>query len=242
MLSESLTNTKLKDPHILDLLQNIRGYRSMLEGLEIIEVNPNLSTIISDEKGKELYIENEFHKAKGFRKLHIEVAEFSKNLKILHCVFFPDPKFDIPIFGMDLVKINNIVSAAIVDLSPVSKNQVFKYEKYLPKLDKSRFSSIREIPSWGEIFSKYVFFASLKTESEKIAFSKIVDKYLAALINLSRETQPDFDNKVIRERTLYQKNYCFQQMKNDKTSMVLLKYFDEKWVEDYIKNVLFDFS
>ena len=87
-----------------------------------------------------------------------------------------------------------------------------------------------------------MFSLLLKTESEKNAFSRIVDKYLAALINLSREAQPDFDNKVIRERTLYQKNYCVQQMKNDKTSMVLLKYFDEKWVEDYIKNVLFDFS
>ena len=93
----------------------------MLENLESIKVDPNLTNIISNEIGRELYIENEFHKAKGFRKLHIEVAEFSNNLKILHCVFFPDPKFDIPIFGMDLVKINDIVSAAIVDLSPASR-------------------------------------------------------------------------------------------------------------------------
>ena len=213
----------------------------MLEDLENIEINPSISTVISNEKGKELYIENEFHKAKGFRKLHIEVAEFSKNLKILHCVFFPDPKFDIPIFGMDLVKVNGIISAAIVDLSPVSKNQLVKYEKYLPKLDKSCFSSLREIPSWGDIFSNYVFFASLKTESEKKGFSRIVDQYLSALIKLSREASFDFDNEIIRERALSQKNYCLQQMKNDKTSMVLLKYFDKKWVEDYIKNILFDF-
>jgi len=118
LLSESLTKTKLIDPLILDLLQNIREHRSMLEDLKSIKIDPKLTNIISEEIGRELYIENEFHKAKGFRKLHIEAAEFSKNLKILHCVFFPDPKFDIPIFGMDLVKINDIVSAAIVDLSP----------------------------------------------------------------------------------------------------------------------------
>ena len=99
MLSESLTKTKLTDPLILDLLQNIREHRSRLENLKSIKIDPDLTNIISNEIGKELYIENEFHKAKGFRKLHIEVAEFSKNLKILHCVFFPDPKFDIPIFG-----------------------------------------------------------------------------------------------------------------------------------------------
>ena len=60
----------------------------MLENLEIIKFDPKLINIVSNEIGKELFIENEFHRAKGFRKLHIEVAEFSKNLKILHCVFF----------------------------------------------------------------------------------------------------------------------------------------------------------
>ncbi len=240
-MSESLTKTKLIDPLILDLLQNIREHRSMLENLKCIEVDPNLTNIISNEKGRELYIENEFHKAKGFRKLHIEVAEFSKNLRILHCVFFPDPKFDIPIFGMDLVKINDIVSAAIVDLSPASQNQSKKYEKLLAEVDKSSFTSVREIPNWGKIFSKNVFFASLKNKSEQNAFCKVVNEYLSILVKLSKQAKTEFKEEIIQERIDYQKNYCLQQMKNEKTSMVLLKYFDEKWVNNYIKTVLFDF-
>ena len=241
MLSESLPKTKLTDPLILDLLQNIREHRSTLHNLECIKVDPNLVNIISNEIGKEFYIENEFHKAKGFRKLHIEVAEFSRNLKILHCVFFPDPRFDIPIFGMDLVKINDIVSAAIVDLSPASQNQGIKYERFLSEIDKSPFTSMREIPQWGEIFSKNVFFASLKSNSEKNAFCKVVDQYLSILIKLSKDAKAELKEEIIQERSYYQKNYCVQQMKNEKTSMVLLKYFDEKWVDNYIKTVLFDF-
>ena len=127
-MSKFLTKNKLIDPLILTLLQNIRGHRSKLKNLNCINIDPNLSNIVSNEEGKEFYIENEFHKAKGFRKLHIEVAEFSKRLKILHCVFFPDPKYAIPIFGIDLVKTNELVSAAIVDLSPTSKNQNIKYD------------------------------------------------------------------------------------------------------------------
>ena len=241
MLSESLTKTKLTDPLILDLLQNIREHRSMLKNLESIKVDPKLTNIISNEIGRELYIENEFHKAKGFRKLHIEVAEFSKNLKILHCVFFPDPKFDIPIFGIDLVKINKIVSAAIVDLSPTSKNQNRSFEESLSEVDKSSFTSLREIPKWGKIFSKNVFFASLKCNSEKNAFCRVVNDYLSILIKFSKDIKPDFKQEIIQERIYFQKNYCVQQMKNEKTSMVLLKYFDEKWVDNYIKTVLFDF-
>ena len=240
-MSKSLTKTKLIDPLILTLLQNIRGHRSKLKNLNCIEVDPNLSNIIFNKEGKELYIENEFHKAKGFRKLHIEVAEFSKSLKILHCVFFPDPKYDIPIFGMDLVKVNGLVSAAIVDLSPSSKNQNIKYDELLSPIDKSVFKSKRDIPGWGDIFSKNVIFASLKNESEKRAFCNIVDNYLSVLIQLSQNTEPDHHNKIIEERINYQKNYCIQQMKNEKTSLVLLKYFDKKWVDEYIKKVLFDF-
>ena len=241
MLSKSLTKTKLIDPLILNLLQNIRGHRSKLKNLNYIELDPKLSNISSNVEGKELYIENEFHKAKGFRKLHIEVAEFSNSLKILHCVFFPDPKYDIPIFGMDLVKVNELVSAAIVDLSPSSKNQNIKYDKLLSNIDKNVFKSKRDIPKWGDIFSKNVLFVSLKNESEKNAFCKIVDNYLSVLIQLSQSTCPDCDNGIIEERIHYQKNYCVQQMKNEKTSLVLLKYFDKIWVDDYIKKVLFDF-
>ena len=213
----------------------------MLDNLKSIKIDPNLTNIISNELGRELTIENEFHEAKGFRKLHIEVAEFSKNLRILHAVFFPDPKFNIPIFGMDLVKINDIVSAAIVDLSPVSKNQELKYENLLYEVDKSSFTSLREIPDWGKIFSKNVFFASLKNKSEENGFCNLVNQYLSILINISKEAKPEFNKEIIQERIDYQRNYCVQQMKNEKTSMVLLKYFDEKWVNNYIKTVLFDF-
>ena len=240
-MSKSLTKTKLVDPLILSLLQNIRGHRSNLNDLNYIKIDPKLSNIVSNEKGKEFYIENEFHKAKGFRKLHIEVAEFSKRLKILHCVFFPDPKYDIPIFGMDLVKTNELVSAAIVDLSPSSKDQDLKYNKHLSSIDKSIFESKREIPEWGNIFSENVFFASLKNEIEKKSFYNIVDHYLSVLIRLSKNITPDYDQEIIQERINYQKNYCIQQMKNEKTSLVLLKYFDEKWVDNYIKKILFDF-
>ncbi len=240
-MTESLTKTKLIDPLILNLLQNIRAHRSNLKNLKCIKVDPKLSNIISNKEGKELFITNEFHRARGFRKLHIEVAEFSKSLKILHCVFFPDPKYDIPIFGMDLVKVNELVSAAIVDLSPSSKKQNINYDRELSIIDKSVFESERKIPEWGDIFSKNVFFASLKNEREKNAFCKLVDNYLIVLTKLSKTVNPDFDQKIIEQRKNYQKRYCIQQMKNEKTSLILLKFFDKKWVDNYIKKVLFDF-
>jgi len=100
---------------------------------------------------------------------------------------------------------------------------------------------LREIPKWGGIFSKNVFFASLKSNTEKKDFCRVVDQYLSILIQLSKKAKPEVNEEIIQERIDFQKNYCVQQMKNEKTSMVLIKYFDEKWVNNYIKTVLFDF-
>ncbi len=240
MLTDSSIKTKSIDPFILSLVSNIGAKRSLLDNLESININQEFSNIQSNEKGKEFYIENEFHKAKGFRKLHVEIAEFSNNLKILHCVFFPDPLFNIPIFGLDLVKTKNIVSAAIVDLSPISKSNK-DIDSLLNNVKKDGFTMKREIPNWGNIFSENVFFASLMNLEEQNSFYNIVDQYLSILINVSKDLKPDLNTHSIKERTKFQRNYCIQQMKNQKTSIVLLNYFSKNWVDRYIKEILFDF-
>ena len=240
MLTDSSIKTKSIDPFILSLVKNIGEKRSLLDDLETIKNNKEFVNIVSMDEGREFYIENEFHKAKRFRKLHVEIAEFSNNLKILHCVFFPDPFFNIPIFGLDLVKTKSVVSAAIVDLSPVSKSNSL-IDEMLDDVKKDGFTMKREIPDWGDIFSRNVFFASLLNENEQNCFYNIVDQYLTILLDLNKELKPDLDSESIKERIDFQRNYCIQQMKNEKTSLVLLKYFDKPWVERYIKEILFDF-
>ena len=80
-------------------------------------------------KGEEGYprllIENRIYCSRVFRKMHIEVAWRQDGLHILHLVLFPRVKFDLPIFCMDLVvSSGGRVTLAIVDSSPVTRNQV----------------------------------------------------------------------------------------------------------------------
>tara|TARA_B100000965_G_scaffold114673_1_gene94639 strand:+ start:6835 stop:7563 length:729 start_codon:yes stop_codon:yes gene_type:complete len=242
VLTDSFNKIKLNDPFILSLVKNIDKKRSSLIDLESININSKFSNIVSDKDGDDFYIKNQFHKAKGFRKLHVEIAEFSGNLKILHCVFFPDPLYDIPIFGLDIVKVNKLVTAAIVDLSPVSNSEKNLYKEKMYNVSKEGFRTIRKIPEWGNIFSENVFFATLNDEYEQNLFYEIVDQYLTILIEVSFKVLPDILNENIEERISFQRKYCMQQMKNEKTSLVLKNYFDKSWVEKYIKEILFDFQ
>ena len=142
---------------------------------------------------------------------------------------------------MDLVKVRDNVTAAIVDLSPVSNELNNDYQILLNNVNKDGFTSKRNIPEWGEIFSKNVFFASLKNKSEEDSFYQIVDQYLSILIDVCLTKESNNNKDLIEERIYYQKRYCSQQMKNDKTSVVLKRYFDKDWVDKYIREILFDF-
>ncbi|BCX07934.1 MAG: hypothetical protein KatS3mg066_1793 [Fischerella sp.] len=54
-------------------------------------------------EGEKLIIENRCYQTPQFRKMHLELAKVGNMLDILHCVMFPRPEYDLPMFGCDLV-------------------------------------------------------------------------------------------------------------------------------------------
>ncbi len=206
-----------------------------------LELEPDLKNIFGKLGGDDLLIVNELHKARGFRKLHLETAVLGSSFDILHAVFFPDPLFDLPIFGVDLVAVPGSISAAIVDLSPVGNTLPVFIKKELNKIEIPSFKSVRKIPEWGDIFSPYVQFISPINSVENGFFLSIVDQFLMILINYSESITPDsFDDPITIERYRKQIYYCSQQKRNDKTRNVLAKIFGTDWANKYLDKVLFD--
>ena len=64
MLTNSLPKTKLTDPYILSLVNNIGKKKSLLKNLECINLDSKFSNIIGHQNNSEYFINNEFHKAK----------------------------------------------------------------------------------------------------------------------------------------------------------------------------------
>ncbi len=212
-----------------------------LTGVEPLHLPSDLKNIYGKSEGNNFFIVNELHRSRGFRKLHLEKAVFGSSLDILHVVFFPEPNFDLPIFGVDLVAVPKGISAAIVDLSPVRKNLPKFIENELKKIDMPVFKNVRKLPDWGDIFSPYVQFISLIDSKENILFYNLIDKFLEILIAYSDLIHPDFASSPLSlERFEGQSYYCLQQKCNDKTRNVLAESFSPDWADEYIEKVLFD--
>ena len=231
-------------PLVQTLATNIRVTFSALPGIKpltgnLIESMGTVNGVVDDEK---LLIHNEFFKCPGLRKIHLETARLG-NLDILHCVFFPDSRYDLPIFGADIVASPAGVGAAIVDISPVT-GLSHSITSKLSKI-KYTFKEVRALPLWGdEIFSPYCKFVRLKNKKEEGDFASMVQDYLDVFThelmeNVEKGPYQSHWTDIMR-RFDGQLWYCKQQRKNDKTRGILAKCFDEEWADKYLNNVLFD--
>lgn len=228
-------------PMVDALAQRIRHGRSRMVGLEALAIDPALEEISGSLDGEALFIHNELHQAHGLRKLHLETARLGAGLQILHCVLFPDPRHDLPVFGADIVAGRGVVSAAIVDLSPVDDQLPAAIESALAALPSHRFDQPRELPAWGAIFSPHVLFIRPGSSEEEGRFVETVGAYLDILAGAAAASAPQApDHPATVHRWQGQFRYCRQQKQNDKTRRVLEKAFHPAWADRYIEQLLFD--
>ncbi|MEY4297381.1 MAG: hypothetical protein RLZZ423_560 [Cyanobacteriota bacterium] len=228
-------------PLVDALAERIRTCWQGLPELAPLAVDPELEAISGSLDGEALFIRNELRQCRGLRKLHLETARLGAGLQILHCVFFPDPRYDLPVFGADIVAGRGVVSAAIVDLSPVAGALPEAVLHRLQALPRRTFSQERDLPEWGSIFSPYVRFVRPADAAEEQQFIAVVVDFLEVLAAAAAEAVPqaiDHPDTVIRHQG--QLSYCQQQKRNDKTRRVLEKAFNPQWADRYIEELLFD--
>ena len=240
----STPSTSLRDrqhPTIATLARRIEYAWSTYLDLEPYEMPDDLGYVEGVLEGEKLIIANQCYQTRTFRKLHLELAQIGKSLDILHCVMFPRPEFDLPIFGADLVAGRGQLAMAIADLSPVQANQQLPttYKEQLDALPRFDFRTKRHFPEWADIFSEFCLFVRPEGDQEEEAFVNTVENYLAFHCQEAQQARAVTKERRAKIMQAHQ-HYCAQQLRNDKTRRVLEKAFGDAWAERYMTTVLFD--
>ncbi|MGF1540590.1 MAG: phycocyanobilin:ferredoxin oxidoreductase [Pleurocapsa sp.] len=206
------------------------------------QIPEDLGYVEGSLEGEKLIIENRCYQTPQFRKLHLELARVGDRLDILHCVMFPRPNYDLPIFGVDLVGSAAGIGAAIVDLSPVNHDRLLPdvYHQSLSTLPSINFAQPRLLPEWGEIFSEFCLFIRPSDRPEEILFLNRVKEYLTLHCQNATATSPIVSTDRQAEILAGQNYYCAKQQQNDKTRRVLEKSLGKVWTERYMTQMLFD--
>lgn len=240
--TESFLRTK-QHPLIQRLADGIEAMWGQHLALSPYSVPADLGYIEGSLEGERLTIENYCYKAPKFRKLHLELAQVSNGIDILHCVMFPNPQYPLPIFGVDIVgSMRGGISAAIVDLSPVDSSCILplRYQIDLSLLPDLSFSCPRALPDWGDIFSDFCLFVKPIGPDEEENFLNHALQCLSLHCQVAT-SEPPLSSSLDVSRILEgQHRYCTRQRQNDKTRRVLEKSFGTEWTDRYMSTMLFD--
>ena len=230
-----------KHPLVVNLAQALQSHWRKMEECKPLNLPRGMERVKGALDDGPVQIRNCCFSARGFRKMHLELASIGPGLNILHAVMFPDPCWDLPLFGCDLVAARGQVSAAVVDLSPTAEVLPPSLNQQLQALPRPEFSEPRQLPPWGDIFSSAVCFIRPRGVEEEKKFLQLSVSYLRILLDEAKRISPDPpDHPATLKRKAAQIHYCSQQQCNDKTRRVLAKAFGETWADDYIRDVLFD--
>jgi phycocyanobilin:ferredoxin oxidoreductase len=164
----------------------------------------------------------------NYRLAHIERYS-DKNLEVLHFTCFPNPTFQHPIFGFDIITTDKKPLAAFMDWSPVDNTTSiktgYKYEKEYP------------LPDWAKVIFSSSPMAIVPNDSEMSTIAKDVTSNFEIYLKILNDSKEALDR--VDYIVAAQNRYCENQQKNQRTYNVLKAKLGEERAKYFITNILF---
>jgi len=174
-------------------------------------------------------------------KAHLKtiVPADGKGLWLMHVNVFPDPSYELPILGFDIVAGPKKITGSFMDYSPL-RGFPHPYNEYMERRVKDlEWNKPRELPPWAqEIFSKDMLaVGNIKTDEELNQFiavtTDLVDHYLDNIDTNALDSHRNI-------KPLLNK-YCQNQKLNPHLHRSILAMgISEEDKEKYVNNVLFE--
>ena len=204
------------------------SYKSILN-----KIANELQTILEHSGGIEIPTEdfgwvNKRYVGDNYRMAHIERYS-DKNLEVLHFTCFPNPTFQHPIFGFDIITTDKKPLAAFMDWSPVDNNthikSGYKYEKEYP------------LPEWAKVIFSSTPLAIVPNDNEMNTIAMDVTSNFEIYLKILNDSKEALDR--VDYIVAAQNRYCDNQQKNQRTYNVLKAKLGEERAKYFITNILF---
>lgn len=213
----------------------------------------------TDDEKKYDFSFNENHKKKArivnmnlssreYSKIRMTYYDAGNNTQVFNSVWYPDPTYNLPILGIDLLAFNRKKYLAIVDFQPIHEKEedhASKYENILkPIKDQYEFLKGRMSSKFYDetkFFSQEMLFARFDNEnvvSEDLfpAFQSYVDEHVKLV--KSTKPNPSATDAVINRHIAYD-TYSAER---DPATGLFAAMFGGKWANDFVHKFLFSRS
>mmetsp|Transcript_12667 Transcript_12667/g.30571 ORF Transcript_12667/g.30571 Transcript_12667/m.30571 type:complete len:378 (-) Transcript_12667:17-1150(-) len=196
-----------------------------------------------------------------FRLIRLTVVDAGARTQVFTSVWYPDPKYNTPIFGIDLLKFGERKHVCIVDMQPIHDTDDAvdsSFERVEPCLYSHVLQPIRDrYPSLqGRMTSRFYdensFFSDQMLhirqdldpeEADRTIYHELfpaVQSYMQTYVNMHRtaEPKPEKVASVLRRHA----DYDVYSSERDPAHAFFGKSFGKDFADDYVSNILFPYS
>lgn len=185
--------------------------------------------------------------APKLRQIRAAHVEGGKSLQVLNFVIFPQPNYDLPFFGADLVTLPGGHLIAL-DMQPLFRDDPTYQAKYTETILDTFKEHQQHLP-WGGDFPEEAkpFFSPAflwtRPQDTKVVETRVFaafKDYLEAYLNFVDQAEPVTDTESLAEILQAQRNYIGYRAEKDPARGMFKRFYGEEWTEEYIHGFLFD--
>ena len=183
-----------------------------------------------------------------YRKIRMTYYDAGDNTQVFNAVWYPDPKYNLPVLGIDLLAFNRKKYLAIVDFQPLhddEEDHALTFEDRLAPI-KDKYESLK-----GRMSSK--FYDETQFFSQQMLFARFEDEnvvsddlfpafqsYVQTHLDMIREVEPqESDVEFVLER---QQAYDKYSAERDPATGLFCAMFGNDWAMDFVHDFLFSMS
>lgn len=228
--------------HMKSSLTNLRCDDDTLDANPSFSFNANL-----DKKAR---IVSQCYTSDEYRKIRMTYYDAGDNTQVFNSVWYPDPKYNLPILGIDLLSFNRKKFLAIVDFQPLYDDETDHATTFEHRLSpiKEQYDSLK-----GKMSSK--FYDETQFFSQQMLFARFEDsavvtddllpafqRYVMMHNRLIRDTEPATAPEDIAHVMERQTAYDTYSAERDPATGLFASMFGKEWADDYVFDFLFSLS
>jgi len=200
-----------------------------------------------ENKDKKARIVNLCLSSKEYRKIRLTYYDAGDNTQVFNAVLYPDPKYNLPVLGIDLLAFNRKKYLAIVDFQPLHQDESKHDLEFSHLLEpiKESYDNLK-----GRMSSK--FYDETQFFSDQMLFSRFDDEsiiqnelfpafqqYVQTHLDLIRQCDGKADAKAVLDR---QQAYDKYSAERDPATGLFTAMFGHEWAMGFVHDFLFSMS
>lgn len=221
-----------------------------LTNLRVVKCTNEMNTDFSfnENSKKKARIVNICATSDEYRKIRMTYYDAGDGAQVFNSVWYPDPKYNLPVLGVDLLAFNRKKYLAIVDFQPLHSEEeehASTFEHLLEPI-KNKYDSLKgkmssKFYDETQFFSQQMLFA--RFEDEKVVDQDLFPafkQYVKTHLDLVRGTEADTENvSQVLDR---QRAYDSYSAERDPATGLFAAMFGADWAHEFVYDFLFSLS